>query len=332
MAIIDINKITIDQFPENEDDYYEYKSSLISHDKLKEKLVRAVSGFANSGGGFFIVGIDDKTGKVDGGVSQQIKRQPLRDWVDNIINQVEPTPKYSVKLLDDVGERGVLNDSCVVLIIGVEESHLGPHMAPDRLYYIRAGAHTVPAKHFIVEAIWAKRHQSKPKLTHLFRLKPNREQILQLGILGLTDAPAIDTSINLLPIPKTLERRANDFPIKVPIIDRKNPFFFDISLFAGSDEHFGNDITLKLEYYDLSYNKYEQTVVIGVENSTPPITIGNDYPAKTLEVLKSIEKAIVKANSAKDRNHKYIVLPPTTIDDVFGYTNRLLPELLLIRE
>lgn len=327
MITVDINKIVIDQLPENEDDYFEYKSSSTPIDKLKDKLQRGVSGFANSGGRHFIVGISDKTGKADGGIPQQIGRQSLRDWVDIVLHQIDPTPKYSVRLIDDIGERGILNESCVILVIAVEESYVGPHMAPDG-YFIRAGAHTERAKHFIVEAIRAKRYQSKPKLTHLFRLKPNKEQVLQLGILGLTDAPAIDTSIYLLPIPKILERREKDFPIKVPIIDRKNPYFFDISLFDRSDENFGNNITLKLEYSDISSNKYEQESIIGVENSTPPIKIGNDYPAKTLKVLESIEKAIVKVNSNKDRNYKYTVLPSTTIDDIFGYVSKLLPELL----
>ena len=139
MRLTDISKITIDQLPKNEDDYYEYKSSLTSNDKLKEKLQKAVSGFANSGGGFFIAGIDDKTGKADGGITLQVGRESRRDWVDTIISQVEPLPKYSIKFLDDVGDKGFLNESHVILIVAVEESNIGPHMAADdRRYYIRA--------------------------------------------------------------------------------------------------------------------------------------------------------------------------------------------------
>lgn len=292
MAIIDINKITIDQLPESEDDYHEYKSSLTSDDNLKDKLQKAVSGFANSGGGFFIAGIDDKTGKADGGIRPHVGKQNRRDWVDRVISQVEPFPKYSVKFFNNVLGRGFLKESHVILVVAVEESNVGPHMASDGRYYIRLGAHTDPARHFIVEAIRAKRFNAKPKLSHVFRLKPGYEQVLQLGIVSITNAPAVDIIVSLNPLPKRLEKRAKDFPIRLPLIDQNNPFFFDVSLYFDSEESFGNSINLNVEYNDLLQNHYTQNLMIGVE-STPPILIGNPQK-EIIRALNSIEKALLK--------------------------------------
>lgn len=170
-----LENFDLTQLSKAEDDNFEFKSSLTSLDKLKEKLGWAVSGFANSGGGYFIAGINGN-GDADNGVPLKIGKQDLRDWVDNIVHNVEPPPRYDIKLIQNPQGRGTIQPNSAVLVVYIYESYVGPHMAPDGCYYIRAGAHTVPAKHFIVDAIWAKRHFSKPRLTHLFRLKPEKEQ------------------------------------------------------------------------------------------------------------------------------------------------------------
>lgn len=327
---MEADDISIDQIPFAENEHYEFKSSqaVDNKDAFAQKLSAALSGFANSGGGFFVVGIDDKSGLVDGGIPRSMGRQSLSDWIDTVAHKIEPTPKYSVKYVEYVDERGRLDTDKVVLVIAVEESHIGPHMAPDSKYYIHAGAHTVAARHFILEAIRAKRYQSKPKLTHLFRFKPGREQVLQLGFIALTDAAALDVNVHLTPLPKMLESRAKDFPIQIPVIDRNNPFFFDVSTFARSDELFGDNIILKIEYFDLLLNKYNQEVLVGVSNSTPPITIGNDYQAKTLKALESIEKALAKNNTPNRYLSQHTILPPVGIENVLTYSDDRLPELL----
>ncbi|QJW89515.1 ATP-binding protein [Spirosoma taeanense] len=297
MIKIDIDHTTIDQLPNKENDYFEFKSSKVgaNKDSLATKLGAAVSGFANSGGGYFIIGVDENTGNADGGIPLMIGRQPLQDWVDAMIHQlVEPTPKYSIKLIEDSRGRGIIKENAAVLIIGVPESHIGPHMMDGR-YYIRAGAHTVPAKHFIVEAIRAKRFSGKPKLSYTFRLKPSDEDILQLGIVAITNAPAFDVIISLDPLPRYLKPRAQDFPIKLPLIDQNNPFFFDVSRYNNSEDSFGNNIALNINYCDLLQNDYNENLTIGIE-STPPIVIGNKHN-ELIKALGAVEKAITKLGS-----------------------------------
>jgi len=176
---INLETFDLTQLPSVEDDHFEFKSSSTPHNEFKKKLNCAVSGFANAGGGGFVVGVDGN-GNADNGLSLKIERQDLRDWVDQIVNQVEPVPKYDIKLISDPMGRGVIQPDSAVLLVAIHESYAGPHMAQDKHYYIRAGAHTVKAPHFIIDAIWAKRYFFKPRLTHLFRRKPEQEQTIQL--------------------------------------------------------------------------------------------------------------------------------------------------------
>ncbi|MBO0935781.1 ATP-binding protein [Fibrella sp. HMF5335] len=288
---INLYNFNINQIPQEEDDYHEFKSSLIEKE-LADKLCKAVSGFANAGGGLFIVGINDKTGNADGGIlrskgQKTQEGQPIKDWVDTVISKIEPIPKYEIILLDEVYDRGFLHDDRVVMVIAVEESFIGPHMF-DYKYYIRAGRHTVPARHFIVEAIRAKRFLSKPSLSHIFRLKPKNDQILQLGLVAINDSPAIDIMLSLEPLPQHLKKYGSEFPIHIPIIDRNNPYYLDVALYNDCETSFGHNTILKLEYEDPFSNKYKIEKIVGVK-SAPPVNIGSDEIKKALEeIVKAI--------------------------------------------
>jgi Putative DNA-binding domain len=278
MFKIDLESFNLLQLPEAEDDYFEFKSSRIidngnKFNDLGKKLSCAVSGFANSGGGCFIAGVDD-SGNADDGIPLKIGKQDLRDWVDNIVHQVEPCPRYNIKLLQNSCGRGIIKPDSAILMVLIYESYFGPHMAPDYHYYIRAGAHTVKARHFIVDAIWAKRNFSRPQLTHLLRLKPGKENIVQLGVLAINENPALDVKINILPLPEIMQRFETNFPLEIPMIDRQNPFFFDIQV---GRNNFEQDVHLELEYSDIYKNTYEYKKTIKVKGSVPPITIGERY-------------------------------------------------------
>ncbi|WP_228053847.1 helix-turn-helix domain-containing protein [Nodosilinea sp. LEGE 07298] len=315
------------QLPSAEDDVFEFKSSGTPFDALKKKLSCAVSGFANSGGGYFIVGVD-ANGKADGGLSLNVGKQDLRDWADQVINQVEPVPRYDIKLIyDSIGQGAIQSDSAV-LVVGIHESYAGPHMAPDNHYYIRAGAHTVKAKHFIVDAIWAKRHFSKPRLTHQFRLKPGKEEAIQLGILALTDSPAVDAKIVVSPLPQMIQHCESLFPLQISVIDRNNPFFFDVTTYFKAEERFGEDIYLEVEYCDLAGNFYAYKSKIEVTGSVPPISIGNDNPAKMVKALESINKALFQLATSRESAAKPSLILSKPLESVFIDIEKLIPELL----
>ena len=142
----------INDIPATEDDKHEFKSSLTPDNKLKTKIQAAASGFSNSGGGFFVIGLDDETGLADGGITDQVGRQSREDWIDTVVNQVEQAPLYKIHKIDRVNGRGTLDTQKYIYVVEYFYNPLAPHMSPDQRYYIRAGAHTVPARNFIVEA------------------------------------------------------------------------------------------------------------------------------------------------------------------------------------
>ncbi len=296
MSQMNLNTFDLTQLPTAEDDNYEFKSSKIEENikKFKEKLSCAASAFANSGGGYFVVGVNGQ-GDADGGILKKRGKQDLRDWVDNVIHEIQPPPSYDIKLVEDPDGRGTIDEGKAVLVVRIHESFYGPHMAPDYHYYIRAGAHTVKAKHFIVEALWAKRNVRKPRLIHLFRLKPGYNSVIQLGVLALTDAPAINVSIQLNPLPQFLDSKSDYFPLKVPVVDSNNPFFFDTALWFEDNDYFGDNISIEVKYSDLSGNDYTYESPVKITDGISPIQLsGPNYPEKIVTELKSIKDAISK--------------------------------------
>ena len=94
--------------PSEETDFYEFKSSSISVNELKKKLPVAASAFWNSGGGIFVAGVDDN-GKIDGGISNLVGRQTLRDWADQILSSVEPVGPYIIKTIEPKDRSSSIN-------------------------------------------------------------------------------------------------------------------------------------------------------------------------------------------------------------------------------
>jgi predicted HTH transcriptional regulator len=203
--ILELEDLDLSEFlPSAEDDRHEYKSSAIKNDKeLGDKIAKAASGFWNSGGGLFVVGVDGN-GQPDGGISLNVGRQSRRDWIDQAISQVMPKSCYVIHSIENSSGCMNIEQGKAVFLIGFGESEIGPHMANDHRYYIRAGAHTEPASHFIVEAIHARRGLRTPLLSHLVRRKPGNSRVIQLGIVVLNAAAAINVSIKIDALPKYL--------------------------------------------------------------------------------------------------------------------------------
>lgn len=286
MPQIPLNSLLIEDLPSSEDDAYEYKSSVTPLPKLKEKIGRAASAFANSGGGCFVVGVTGD-GTPDGGLLPFVGRQSLRDWVDQAVATISPSVKYDVRLFDSCGGKGVLNPGNVVLAISFCSSESAPHMADDKKYYIRAGAHSVPASHFMVEALWARRTVSKPILSHALREKPGNPDIVQVGVVALNSSPAIDVEFQIEPLSGMLKGLAQHFPIHLPVVDRNTPFFLDVTLFNRVEEELPSESVVKLKYRDVAGNEYVYCSKRPLKEAVNPIRIGTDPADK---IVKAIEK------------------------------------------
>jgi len=263
--ILELEDLDLSEFlPAAEDDRHEYKSSAIKNDKeLGDKIAKAASGFWNSGGGLFVVGVDGN-GQPDGGISLNVGRQSRRDWIDQAISQVTPKSAYVVHSIEDNGSGCNIEPGKAVFLIGFGESEIGPHMANDHRYYIRAGAHTEPASHFIVEAIHARRGLRKPLLSHLVRWKPGKSGVIQLGIVVLNAAPAFNVSIKIDAIPKIFASNLEEkLSLQIPIISEQFPLFFDIGIiFPGHG--LLPPFEINLTYSDMANRTYQQNFEVDI--------------------------------------------------------------------
>ena len=299
MSAMNSSTFDLSQLPtsEDQDHKFEFKSSQTSPADLKKKLGCAVSGFANSGGGRFVAGVDDKTGDPDGGfaIENFVGRQSLRAWADQIVHQVEPTPRYEVEVVEDSHGRGRIDQGKAVLVVSVEESYYGPHMAPDRKYYIRAGVHTEPATQFIVEAIWAKRHFSKPRIAHILRERPDNAEIIQIGLIALTDSPAINIELKIEPLPGFLKGTTlREFPVTIGAIDSHFPFVFDIATRTDAEGHPDEEFTLSATYHDLASNPYPYEPRINLFRSLPSLRFFRTGLAEIADILRDLQRSVVK--------------------------------------
>ncbi len=298
MKSADMNKEWIYEdllsLPSEESGVYEYKSSKTKMDELKNKISVAASAFWNSGGGIFIAGINDKDGKIDGGIPKYVGRQNIRDWVDKVIKHTEPLGEYQVFVIEHSDLTREIEEEKAVLIINFNKSSLVPHMAYDKKYYIRAGAHSEAATHFQVEALHALRRFSKPSIRGVMKYHPTKPKIEELVIVSLNDAVALDISLTFDPFPLWLEEHfKDDFPLEIPVIDKNNPFRMEISGFGFRREAFGDEpIKLILAYKDILGNQYKSEQHISPQKNLQPMAIGEDVREKLIKVIERLAKSL----------------------------------------
>lgn len=129
--------IHLPQLKEIDEGYkVEYKSEL--SDEVKKKIPAIITSFANSSGGWLIIGIDNETHNV-----RCIPK--LRADYDQIISQllsahVDPIPEYSSKYI-----RNPNNGKEGVLAVFIPEGRLTPYIA-DGTVYVRNGSSKEPIK------------------------------------------------------------------------------------------------------------------------------------------------------------------------------------------
>lgn len=206
---------------------------------------------------------------------------------------MKPTPQYKIELVESADNRGTIDSGKAVLVVFIEESHYGPHMAQDHIYYIRAGVHTVPAEQFIVEAIWAKRHLSKPRITHLVRERPDDAEVIQIGLVALTDSPALDVELTLHPLPGLLKGTNSEaFPLKIGMIDRHFPLLFDITTHSDAERHRDEEFGLVATYRDLEGKEYKYEKTINLFRSLSSLRFQRKGLNEIAEALEDIQKTV----------------------------------------
>jgi hypothetical protein len=150
--------------PSGEHDYFDRKSgALLTSGDFRKDLAKAISAFANSGGGHLVIGVEDD-GTFSGVVALR-GRTATREWLEQVIptlvsfpledfrvHEVEPAPQSNIP----AGK--------VILVVDVGDSVLAPHQSESaRVYYYREGGHSKPAPHFYLETL--RNRLTRPMLT-----------------------------------------------------------------------------------------------------------------------------------------------------------------------
>jgi hypothetical protein len=130
---------------------------------VKENLSRAVSAFANSGGGALVLGIiSSPTGSRDiddGGINLLIKNPSTREWLEDIIPHLVDAPltKFNVYCIQQSTAASRIQSGRGVFIVHVQDSDQAPHQASDNRYYIRVAGRSRPIGHRLVLDILGRR-------------------------------------------------------------------------------------------------------------------------------------------------------------------------------
>lgn len=141
--------------PPGEHDYFDRKSGALLRDPdFRKDLAKAISAFANSGGGHLVLGVkDDAT--LDGVPQIHKGRTSTRDWLEQIIPELVsyPLQDFRVHEVEAVIPSAIPNDN-VLIVIDVGDSMLAPHQdTHSKLYYYRVGGRSLPAPHFYLETL-----------------------------------------------------------------------------------------------------------------------------------------------------------------------------------
>jgi hypothetical protein len=139
-----------------EPDTFDRKSGLIfqkSQDDFFNGLAKAVSAFANSGGGALIIGVED-----DGtfsGVLPNVGRTSTKDWLEQKIPTLVSYPLVLFRVHTVIPSiPTMIPAGKILIVVEVGDSPAAPHQSVrDHKYYYRVGGRSEPAKHFYVELL-----------------------------------------------------------------------------------------------------------------------------------------------------------------------------------
>jgi hypothetical protein len=156
----------VEALPKGEQDYFERKAGrLMDSNEHEEKLAKAVSAFANTGGGHLIIGVADD-GTFDG-VDKRIKgRESAKDWFEKLIPRLVNYPLQDFRVHEVVRSQvSRIPEGRTVVVVDIGDSHLAPHQtAKTKTYYYRSGGKSEPAPHFFLDMLWGRQKYPSRKV------------------------------------------------------------------------------------------------------------------------------------------------------------------------
>lgn len=155
--------------PSGEQDYFERKSgALIRDSDFHEKIAKAISAFANSGGGHLIIGVRDD-GSIDGVPrNHKGRRTSTKDWLEQVIPNLVSYPLQDFRVHEVEPEiPSIIPANAVIIVIDVGDSLMAPHQsASSKIYFHRTGGRSQPAPHHFLEALRGREKYPSQKIAH----------------------------------------------------------------------------------------------------------------------------------------------------------------------
>lgn len=120
----------------------DFKKEIGNPDKAKKELAKDISAFANSSGGYLIIGIDNVYTIC--GTDKLIQNKPFDEWINQVLNSnVEPHIFYfDPKIIE------IPNSEKIIVVIHIPESTKKPHIVTElNNYNIRINDSSKSANH-----------------------------------------------------------------------------------------------------------------------------------------------------------------------------------------
>ena len=153
------------RLPSEEPDIFERKGGKLfddGQDGFLNSFAKALSAFANSGGGSIIIGATDD-GFLDG-LPPSVGRATIRDWIEMKIPTLVdyPLSDFRVHTVEKNHNTSIARGRDVI-VVDVGDSAAAPHQSKrDKIYYRREGGRSVPAPHFYLELL--RQRLTSPKI------------------------------------------------------------------------------------------------------------------------------------------------------------------------
>jgi hypothetical protein len=154
--------------PLEEQDFFERKSGAILKDTdCREKIAKAVSAFANSGGGHLIIGVEND-GSIDGVPKLRKGRTSTKDWIEQNIPNLVSYPLQDFRVHEvEPDTPSAIPQGNVVIVVDIGDSILAPHQSSlTKIYYHRAGGRSEPAPHHFLEVLRGRDKYPSQKIAH----------------------------------------------------------------------------------------------------------------------------------------------------------------------
>ena len=153
--------------PTGESDRFDRKQgSVITESGFDQILAKALSAFANSGGGYLILGIKDDGKIIHGAAKIRKGKVTTRDWLEQKIPYLVAPVLQDFRVHEvEPSEQTQIPPDKVIIVIDVGDSALAPHQSDkDKGYYYRAGGRSEHAPHRYLELLWQRENYPGPHI------------------------------------------------------------------------------------------------------------------------------------------------------------------------